>query len=123
MWISATLITDWRLLLVVLMPRPRRPPKRPNISDVYPSLSVEFISLAREEDGRVTKKRILEKSQYDTRPLFDIDSLFPPAHQDPSSDVDGSTEPTGDPSSELKGDPARRAVSVSSLFCCHVTVG
>ena len=104
------------------MPQPRRP-KRPHPPDVYPSpVSVEYVSFAREGNGRVTKKRVVEKTKFDTRPLFDIDSLFPPAHPDPPlTDVD--MEPTGDPSTDPKGDSARRAVSVSTFFSCHVTVG
>lgn len=103
---------------------PPRRPKRLIPPDVYPSpVSVEYVSFAREDNGRVTKKRVVEKTKFETRPLLDIDALFP-AHPDPSfADVDGSSEPTGDASFDPKGDPARRAVSVSTIFPCHVTIG
>ena len=85
-------------------------------------MSVVFVSFTQEKNSCVTKKRVIEKTKSDTRPVFDINRLFPRASADPLQvDIDGPAEPQQDPSMESRKDPAKRAVSVSPLFCCHVT--
>ena len=113
---------DRHLLLLMPRPPPRRPLKRAPPQDVYPSsMSVEFVSFTQDRNGRVTKKRVIEKTKSDTRPIFDIDHSFPPANADPLQvDIDGPAELQADSSVDPKQDPVKRVVSVSLLFSCHV---
>lgn len=97
-------------------------------------MSVEYLSFTQEEDGRVTKKRLVQKTAVDPRSALDAtrdanvllnaaqdaNVLSSPASTDfPEVMVDGSTEPMGDATSS--------AVSVSIFFFlsipCHVTDG
>lgn len=100
----------------------RRPAKRGPPVDVYPSpFSVNFVSATQEDDGRVTKKRTIEKTKLDPQPLldfmaFDIDSALL------SADV-AAPQTSADVPVEPKKDAASRGVSVSMFFLCHVTIG
>ena len=100
----------------------RRPAKRGPPVDVYPSpFSVNFVSATQEDDGRVTKKRTIEKTKHDPQSLldfmaFDIDSVLLSADAaTPQTNADVPVEP--------KEDAASRGVSVSVFLLCHVTVG
>lgn len=103
------------------MPRPptHRTRKRPPPSNVYPSpMTVEFVSFTKEESGRVTKKRIVQKSNIDLRSILDaahdLKTLSSPTGADlPQAEVDNSSEPMQEVSSS--------AVSVSTFSPCHVT--
>jgi hypothetical protein len=93
----------------------RRPPP-----EVYPSpLSVEDVSYSREQ-GRLTKRWVVEKAAVDPRlfhdPALNIDISSLPANADvPQAVVDDSTGPNTS--------AASRSVSVSALSYCHVTPG
>jgi hypothetical protein len=81
---------------------------------------LSFRTLTREESGRVTKKRLVEKTNVDPRSLLDIAlgaKILSSLASDDSlqTEVDGSVEP--------KGDAGSRAVSMSILFPCHVIDG
>ena len=103
-----------------MRPPTRRPPKRGPPPDVYPSpASVEFISVT-SDNGRVTKKRVIEKAKVDLRlfndPALNIDIASLPANPTPP-------QTTGEDSAGKETNTASRSVSVSMLFHCHVTVG
>ena len=103
---------------------PSKTRRRPPSEDMYPShMSVEYLSFTQEEDGRVTKKRLVQKTAVDPRSALDAtrdanvllnaaqdaNVLSSPASTDfPEVMVDGSTEPMGDATSS--------AVSVSIFF-------
>lgn len=111
------------------MQRTARRSKRPRLPEQFPSsASVEYISVTREDNGRITKKQVFEKAKFDTRPAIDarravnaraafdavtnFDGPFPPPDVDSPQDIaDGPTEPGHGAMS--------RAVSVSVVFFHH----
>lgn len=117
---------------LVVMPRTTRRSKRP--PEEYPSsLSVEFISVTRQENGRVSKKRNVEKAEFNP-PKFDPPMLDPPnsdllkfdaypmfsasldaSSLPPLSDLD-SAQATGGESAESGESAVSRATSVSLHF-------
>ena len=92
----------------------RRGRKRAPPSSVYPSpMTVEFVSFTKEENGHVTKKRVIQKTKIDSQSILDaaldFKALSSPTTADfPQAEVDGAEEP--------KGDVPSRAVSVSPFF-------
>ena len=85
----------------------------------YPSsASVELISVTREENGRISKKRVIEKMKFDTSPVvniaLDTNGLVPPLNV--NSPQDGAEEVA-----KQKACAASRSVSVSVLLSRHVT--
>jgi len=102
-----------------MRPSTRRPPKRPPPLEEYPSpFSVEYISVSR-EGGRIVKKRVLEKTKFDTHPLPETN----PATEYTFPLVDaGTLQASEDVSTEQKASTVSRAVSVSVPFSCHVIV-
>jgi len=120
-------LTDRRLSLITIMPQPSRSKagkrKRPP-EHVPSSLSLEVVSLVRigSSRGRATKKRVIEKMEFDhpsspiTFPDDDNDDS-PPA---PSSQVDPPDSVDDDPAG-LASDVASHSVSVSVLCARHLT--
>ena len=111
----------------IAMPQPSRPRtgkrKKPP-EEVPSSLSLEVVSLVRvgSSRGRATKKRIVEKFDFDppsspiTFPDYDDDNT-PPA---PGSQVDPLNS-TDDESVKHISNAASHSVSVGMLRSCHVT--
>lgn len=119
---------DRRLCLVIMrQPPPAKKRKRP-LEEVPSSLSLEVISLVR-RGGRVTKKRVIEKRDFDPRAspvIFPNDEILPtPSSQarhaapTPHSRAVPST-PVGGTSKEPLPDATSRSVSVSCFLACFV---
>ena len=82
-------------------------------------MTVEYVSFTKEENGHVTKKRVIQKTKIASQSILnaaiDFKTLSSPTAADfPQAEFDGTEE--------LKGDVPSRAVSVSSFFLCHVTL-
>lgn len=99
------------------MPKPSRRPKRKRpIEEIPSSVSLEVISLVR-QGGRITKKRIIEKTEFDPRAspiIFPDDDVLPA----PNFEADPLTpkEMLRDNESEgLVQDAASCSVSVSFI--------
>jgi len=120
--------TAWRLCLLITMPQQSRPRtgKRKRPPEHLPSpLSLEVVSLVRvgSSRGRATKKRVVEKMDFDppsspiTFPGDDDNNNTPPepgSQADPSNSVDNE-------SVEQSCEAVSHSVSVSVLHACHVT--
>ena len=76
------------------------------------------------EGGRIVKKRVLEKANFDARPSLETDPDPDLGIEHPSSPADADTpQATGDASMQRKANAVSRAVSVSAIFPCHVATG
>ena len=110
---------DRRLSLLIMIRSVRRPKRSLPPEEFASSGSVDFTAIARDKSGRLTKKRVVEKTKFDTRPAFnntlETSSLLLPSNTDPP-------EATVDASTEVKAGTVSRAVSVSVVFSCHVTI-
>ena len=96
----------------------RRPKWAPPPVEYPSSASVEFISVTREENGRISKKWVIERMKSDARPVVDtalsINGLVPPPNVDSFQDV-------ADEAIEQEARAVSRSVSVSVVVFCHVT--
>jgi len=119
--------TDQRLCLLITMPQQSRPRtgKRRRPPEHLPSpLSLEVVSIVRvgSSRGRATKKRVVEKMDFDppTSPITfpgDDDDDTPPepgSQAGPSNSVDNE-------SVEQSPEAVSHSVSVGVLHACHVT--
>ena len=93
------------------MPRQPRRSKRPLVEEHPSSVSVEYISIRREGNGRISKKRIIEKAT-NPIPISDVVDPLDDVHYHRIAE-DEST------SASAKAGGVSRAVSVSMthLFC------
>ena len=114
---------DRYLLQLIVQPTTRRP-KRSRPPDEFPSsASVEFVSVTIGKNGRVTKKRVVEKNKFNSHLVLETSRLFPPPIFNangpfPLPDID-SPQDTTDRSVEPKAGAVSRAASVSAVtFCC-----
>ena len=93
----------------------RRRQKQTAIEEHPSSVSVEYISVHREGNGHITKKRVIKKS---AKPSLIINSLN---SVDVQSDFNFLLTAEGEPA-EPNASRVSRAVSVSVVPPCHVIV-
>jgi hypothetical protein len=99
----------------------RRVKKRPLLEEYPSSVSVEYVSISRKQDGRIAKKRVIERSNVDSHPPPTPSPGFIP--YDPLSNVHFPQAQAAETKHvERTAASVSRAVSVSQVFSYHVTV-
>lgn len=117
---------DRRLCLVIIMPQPSRTRRRSKFPEEMPSFATREVVGVTRKNGRVTKKRVVERTPYDTRPsalsLPEINTLLPITEDSAPGSQASVSQPSNKQDKSKRPSPSNtsRSVSVSVTRFCHV---